>query len=120
MVGIGEAQTLVKGRRPNPYNYFTNIEETNNETELAKKKELTEINPVEGGLKQDDPENKNINRGSIGAGAKILDWSDQEESSFAELDVAETEELAEKDPGELGEVVQIRDESENVKGQWEA
>ena len=100
------AQTLVKGRRPIPYKYFTIIYETNNETKLVLKNELTEINPVEtheGGLKQDDPENKSRNRGSIGAGAKILDWSDQEESSFAELDVAETEELAEKDPGELGD-----------------
>ena len=38
-----------------------------------------------------------------GAGAKNLDSSKQDESSFGEVDVAETEELAEYDPGEPGE-----------------
>ena len=37
-----------------------------------------------------------------GAGAKNLDSSEQDESSFEEVDVAETEELAEHDPGEPG------------------
>ena len=31
-----------------------------------------------------------------------MDWSDQDEHSFAELDVAETDELEENDLGELG------------------
>ena len=34
--------------------------------------------------------------------------------------MAETEELAEKYPGELGEVVKMRDDSENIKGKGEA
>ena len=34
--------------------------------------------------------------------------------------MAETEELAENDPGEPGEVVQMRDESKNGKGLGEA
>ena len=54
------------------------------------------------------------------AGAKNLDSSKQDESSFGEVDVAETDELAEHDPGEPGEVVQMRDESENRKGLGEA
>ena len=45
-----------------------------------------------------------------------MDSSYQDEPSFEELDVAETEELAENDPGESGEVVQMQDESENGKG----
>ena len=44
----------------------------------------------------------------------------QNEPSFEELDVAETEELAENNPGESGEVVQMQDESENRKGLEEA
>ena len=74
----------------------------------------------EGGLGQDDPENKQKVEEAYGAGAKILDWSNQNEPSFEELDVAETEELAENDPGEPGEVVQMRDESENGKELGEA
>ena len=34
--------------------------------------------------------------------------------------MAETEELAENNPGEPGEIVQMRDESENRKGLGEA
>ena len=45
-----------------------------------------------------------------------FDWSNQDEPSFKELDVAKTEELAENDPDESGEVVQMQDESENGKG----
>ena len=74
----------------------------------------------EGGLGQDDPENKQKVEEAYGAGAKILDWSNQNEPSFEELDVAETEDLEENDPGELGEVVQMRDESLNGKGLGEA
>ena len=54
------------------------------------------------------------------AAAKILDWSNQDEPSFEELGVAETEELAENDPGEPGDVVQMQDESENRKERGEA
>ena len=57
---------------------------------------------------------------AYGAAAKILDWSSQDEPYFEELDVAETEELAENDPGGPGEVVQMQDESENKKGLEEA
>ena len=64
----------------------------------------------EGGLGQDDPENKQKVEEAYGAGAKILDWSNQNEPSFEELDVAETEDLEENDPGEPGE---MRYESEN-------
>ena len=49
-----------------------------------------------------------------------MDLSNQDEPSFEELDVAETEELAENDPGELGEVVPMQDESKNGKGLGEA
>ena len=49
-----------------------------------------------------------------------MDLSNQDEPSFEELDVAETEELAENDLGEPGEVVQMRDESKNGKGLGEA
>ena len=67
------------------------------QTEVVKK-ELTEKNLVEtheGGLGQDDSENKQKVEEACGAGAKILDWSNQDEPSFEELDVAETKELAE-------------------------
>ena len=74
----------------------------------------------EGGLGQDDPENKQKVEEAYGAAAKILDWSNQDEPSFEELDVAETEELAENDQGEPGEVVKMRDESKNGKGLGEA
>ena len=47
-------------------------------------------------------------------------WSNQDEPSFEELDEAETEELAENDPGELREVVKMRDESKNGKALGEA
>ena len=57
---------------------------------------------------------------SYGAASKKNYWSNQDEPSFKELDVAETEELAENDPGESGEVVQMQDESENGKGLGEA
>ena len=69
---------------------------------------------------QDGSENKQKVEEACGAGAKILEWSNQNEPSFEELDVAETEELAENDPGELGEVVQMQDESKNGKGLGEA
>ena len=75
-----------------------NIYETDNETKLVVKKELTEKNWVEtheGGLRQDDPENKQKVEESYGAAAKKFDWSNQDEPSFKELDVAETKELAE-------------------------
>ena len=87
------------------------------------KKELTEKNLVkthEGGLGQDGSENKQKVEEACGAGAKILDWSNQDEPSVEELDVAETEELAENDQGEPGEVVKMRDESKNGKGLGEA
>ena len=74
----------------------------------------------EGGLGQDDSENKQKVEEAYGDGAKILDWSNQDEPSFEELDEAETEELAENDPGELREVVKMRDESKNGKGLGEA
>ena len=74
----------------------------------------------EGGLGQDDSENKQKVEEACGAGAKILEWSNQNEPSFEELDVAETEELAENDQGEPGEVVKMRDESKNGKGLGEA
>ena len=68
---------------------------------------MTEKNPFEthkGVEGQDDVKNKTkTNKGIIGAGAKVLDWSNQDESSFEDLDVAKTEELAENDPGEPGE-----------------
>ena len=92
------------------------------QTEVVKK-ELTEKNLVEtheGGLGQDDSENKQKVEEAYGAGAKLLDWSNQDEPSFEELDVAETEELAENDQGEPGEVVKMRDESKNGKGLGEA
>ena len=57
---------------------------------------------------------------ACGAGAKILDWSNQYEPSFEELVVAETQELAENDQGEPGEVVKMRDESKNGQGLGEA
>ena len=85
--------------------------------------ELTEKNLVEtheGGLEQDDTETKNKIEEALGAGAKVLDWSDQAESSFGELYVAETEKLSENNPGELGDVVKMRDEFENKKGRGEA
>ena len=50
---------------------LTNIYETNNETKLVVKKELTEKNPVEtheGGLGQDDPENKQKVEEAYGTG----------------------------------------------------
>ena len=47
-------------------------------------------------------------------------FTNQNEPSFEELDVAETEELAENDQGEPGEVVKMRDESKNGKGLGEA
>ena len=88
------------------------------------KKELTEEKNIfethEGGLGQDDSENKQKVEEAYGDGAKILDWSNQDEPSFEELDEAETEELAENDPGELREVVKMRDESKNGKGLGEA
>ena len=71
------------------------------------KKKLTEKNLVEtheGGLGQDDSENKQKVEEACGAGAKILDWSNQDEPSFEELDVAEMEELAENDQGTAGYV----------------
>ena len=86
-------------------------------------KEPTEQNPSEtheGGPEKDDPENKRKTEEAQGAGEKKLDWSDQDEHSFAELDVAETDELEENDLGELGQVVQIGDESENKMGLGEA
>ena len=49
-----------------------------------------------------------------------MDSSKQDEHSFEELGLAETEELAENDPGEPEEVVQMPDESENGKGLGEA
>ena len=79
------------------------------------KKELTEKN-----LGQDDFKNKQKVEEACGAGAKILDWSNQDEPSVEKLDVAETEELAENDQGETGEVVKMRDESKNGKGLGEA
>ena len=69
---------------------------------------------------QDDSENKQKIEEAYGAGAKILDWSNQAESSFGELYVAETEKLSENNPSELGDVVKMRDEFENKKGQGEA
>ena len=57
---------------------------------------------------------------SYGAASKTFYWSNQDEPSFQELDVAETEELAENNPGGPGEVVQMWDESENGKGLGEA
>ncbi len=87
------------------------------------KKELTEKNLVkkhEEGLGQYGSENKQKVEEACGAGAKILDWSNQDEPSFEELDVAETKELAENDQGEPGEVVKMRDESKNGKGLGEA
>ena len=74
-----------------------NIYKTNNETKLVVKKELTEKNSVEtheGGLGQDNPENIQKIKEAYGAAANISDWSNQDEPSFEELDVAETEELA--------------------------
>ena len=65
-------------------------------------------------------ENKQKVEEAYGDGAKILDWSNQDEPSFEELDVAETEELAENDQGEPWEVVKMRDESKNGKGLGEA
>ena len=70
----------------------------------------------EEGLGQDDPENKQKVEEAYGAAAKILDWSNQDEPYFEELDVAEAEELAENNPGGPEEVVQMQDESENWKG----
>ena len=105
------------------YNMPLIIYKTNNKTKLVLKKELTEKNSVEtheGGLGQDDPESKQKVKVAYVAAAKMLDWSNQDEPSFEELDVAETEELAENNPGEPGEVVQMRDESENGKGLGEA
>ena len=52
----------------------------------------------------------------MGLNPKKNYWSNQDEPSFKGLDVAEMEELAENDPGGPGEVVQMRDESENGKG----
>ena len=54
----------------------TNIYETNTKTKLVVKKELTDKNPVEtheGGLGQDDLENKQKIEEAYGAGANILD-----------------------------------------------
>ena len=79
-------------------------------------KEKNSVETHEGGLEQDNPENKKRVEEAYGAAAKILDWSNQDEPSFEELDVGETQELAENDPGEPGEVVQMQDESENGKG----
>ena len=78
------------------------------------KKGTDRENPVEtheGGRGQDDPENKQKVEEAYVAAANILDWSNQDEPYFEELDVAEAEELAENNPGEPGEVVQIGDES---------
>ena len=80
------------------------------------KKELTEEKNLfethEGGLGQDDSENRQKVEEAYGDGAKILDWSNQDEPSF--------EELEENDQGEPGEVVKMRDESKNGKGLGEA
>ena len=60
----------------NNMQYGLNIYKTNDKTKLAVKKELTEKNPVEtheGGLGQDDPENKQKVEEAYGAAAKILD-----------------------------------------------
>ena len=59
----------------------------------TERKNLVETH--EGGLGQDDSENKQKVEEAYGAGAKFLDLSNQDEPSFEELDVAETEELAE-------------------------
>ena len=72
------------------------------EKKLVVKKELAEKNlfeTQEGGIGQGDPENKQKVEEAYGAAAKILDWSNQDEPSFEELNVAVTEELAENNPG---------------------
>ena len=63
------------------YDMPLNIYKTNNKTKLVVKKELTEKNSVEtheGGLGQDDPENKQKVKEAYGAASKILDWSNQD------------------------------------------
>ena len=45
--------------------------------------------------------------GPYGPATTNFYWSNQDEPSFKEIDVAETEELAENNPGESVEVVQM-------------
>ena len=72
---------------------------------MAETEELAENDPGELGevvQMQDESKNGKGLGEAKGAGAKNLDSSKQDESSFGEVDVAETEKLAEHDPGEPG------------------
>ena len=70
---------------------------------MAETEKLSENNPGELGdivKMRDEFENKKGRGEAQEAGAKNLNSSKQDYSSFAEVDVAETEELAEHNPGE--------------------
>ena len=70
---------------------------------MAETEELAENDPGEPGdvvQLRDESENRKELREAQGAGAKNLDSSKQDEFFFWEVDVAETEELPEHDPGE--------------------
>ena len=73
---------------------------------MAETEKLSENNPGELGdvvKMRDEFENKKGRGEAQEAGAKNLNSSKQDYSSFAEVDVAETEELAEHNLGELKE-----------------